>query len=381
MNPRERYIETLEFGNPDRIPLLGIVARPGGRKSTLDAWHQQGLPPDVDVLEHLWEILGIDMDQPKQEVTSPGVTFEMIPHFEERILEHRNGHYVVQDRKGNICEISDQIDPIYLGGHGVIDFVTRAWLKCPVENRADWEQMKSRYDLDAPGRFPDDFAERGEAIRRRDYFLQIGVSGPFWQLREWCGFEELCIMMAEQPDFVAEMSRFWQDFVSEMLKRIFEHVVPDVLHISEDMAYKTKSMISPDMTRQFCKPSWDAWSKQAKVAGVPIVSVDSDGFIGELIPTWIESGINCCDPIEVAAGCDINEFRRAFGHKMAYRGGIGKRCMAQGGAVIRAELKRIEPVLRDGGYIPDCDHGIPPDVSWPNFVDFTRLLAQMTGWL
>ena len=55
--------------------------------------------------------------------------------------------------------------------------------------------------------------------------------------------------------------------------------------------------------------------------------------------------------------------------------------LAKGGRVIREELKRIEPVLKDGGYIPGCDHGVPSDISWPNFVDYSRLLAQMTGWL
>ena len=189
------------------------------------------------------------------------------------------------------------------------------------------------------------------------------------------------MMMVEQAGLVAEMAEFWTNFVSQMIEKIFQHVVPDSLHFSEDMAYKAKSMISPSMTRQFCKPSWDKWTKQAKAAGVPIISIDSDGYIGELIPIWIESGVNCCDPIEVAAHCDINAFRRKFGHQMAYRGGVDKRCMAKGGQVIIDELKRIEPVIRDGGFIPSCDHGVPSDVSWPNFVEYTGLLAQMTGWL
>jgi hypothetical protein len=45
------------------------------------------------------------------------------------------------------------------------------------------------------------------------------------------------------------------------------------------------------------------------------------------------------------------------------------------------ELERIAPVVRDGGFIPSCDHGIPSDVSWKNFVDYCRQLAEMTGWL
>jgi uroporphyrinogen decarboxylase len=114
---------------------------------------------------------------------------------------------------------------------------------------------------------------------------------------------------------------------------------------------------------------------------VPVLEVDSDGFVGELVPLWIESGLNACSPVEVAAGCGINELRRQFGRSMAYCGGVDKRCIAKGGQAIRRELARIEPVLKDGGFIPSCDHGVPGDVSWPAFVDYAGLLARMTGWL
>jgi uroporphyrinogen decarboxylase len=120
---------------------------------------------------------------------------------------------------------------------------------------------------------------------------------------------------------------------------------------------------------------------EARQAGVPIVDEDSDGKVDELIPIWIECGIPVCDPIEVAAGNDIVAFRRQFGRQIAYRQGVDKRCIAKGGVVIENELRRIEPVVRDGGFIPGCDHGVPHDISWPNYLHYARLLAQMTGWL
>ena len=40
-----------------------------------------------------------------------------------------------------------------------------------------------------------------------------------------------------------------------------------------------------------------------------------------------------------------------------------------------------EEVIKDGGYIPGCDHGVPSDVSWPNFMLYCELLAKATGWL
>ena len=308
-----------------------------------------------------------------------GVDFRMIPQFEEKVLEHRDGHYICQDWKGNICEISDRYDVTYL--RNAIDFVTRRWIKCPVENRDDWERMKPRYDANTPGRFADDFEERCKSVRDRDGLLIVHTPGPFWQMREWCGFEGLCTMMVDQPDLVAEMAAFWTDFVAAIMDRVLAGMTPDLFWISEDMAYKTKAMISPAMVREFCMPSWRRWAAQVRAAGVPLLDVDSDGFIGELIPLWIEAGFNVCDPIEVAAGNDIAAFRAQFGRRIAYRSGVDKRAIAKGGQVIRDELKRIEPVVKGGGFIPGCDHGVPSDISWPNFVEYTRLLAQLTGWL
>lgn len=109
--------------------------------------------------------------------------------------------------------------------------------------------------------------------------------------------------------------------------------------------------------------------------------MDSDGYIGELIPLWIESGINACDPVEVAAGNDIVVFRKIFGRNMAYPGGVDKRLMAKGGRHIEAEIERLTPVIRSGGFIPGCDHAVPSDVSWPCYVQYVRLLAKATGWL
>jgi uroporphyrinogen decarboxylase len=374
MSPRERFVAALTFAGPDRIPFV-----PGGpRESTLAAWHAQGLPRDAEWWPFLLETLGIEAEQVRPQ-PDLGVDFRLIPQFEEKVLERRGHHLIVQDWKGNICEISDRFDPSYL--RFPKDFVTRRWLRCPVATREDWRAMRERYRLDAPGRFPEDFDGRCRRLRERDGVLTVAFPGPFWQLREWCGFEGLCLLMADRPDFVAEMADFWTRFVSEVLDLIFRRVTPDMVYFSEDMAFKAHSMVSPAMVRQFLSPSYRAWSCLARAAGVPVIGVDSDGCVGDLIPIWLESGVNMCDPMEIAADNDIRKYRRRFGRAMAYRGGVDKRAIARGGRAIRKELRHVEPVLRGGGYIPSCDHGVPADVSWPNFVDYSRLLAKMTGWL
>ena len=57
MNQRERYLETLLFGTPDRIPL----EPQSGRISTREAWHTQGLPKNIlpeKIPEYDFEMIG-----------------------------------------------------------------------------------------------------------------------------------------------------------------------------------------------------------------------------------------------------------------------------------------------------------------------------------
>jgi len=308
------------------------------------------------------------------------VNFKMIPEFEEKVLEHRDGAYIVQDWMGAIVEIADNYDYTYL--RTAKDFVTRKWHKCPVENREDWERMKERYDSNTPGRYPENLDEICRRLQDRDSIVTFQINGPFWQIREWCGFEGLCELMITDPEFVDEMAQFWTEFISQTMAPVLQRLAIDRVGISEDMAYKSHSMISPAMTRRFLQPAYLRWVQEINASGCPIVDMDSDGFILELIPIWIESGMNCCDPIEVAAGNDIVDFRRRFGRQMAYTGGIDKRAMAKGGEIIEQELERVvPPLLEDGGFIPGCDHGVPPDISWHNFIHYSRRLAQLTGWL
>ncbi len=374
MTSRERYLETVLFGSPDKVPFIPR----GPRESTLKRWHGEGLPEGGNWFEVLCEEIGLKQESTKPQV-SPGVDFSMNPKFEEKVLEHKNGHYIVQDWMGNITEISDEYDYTYI--RSAKDFVTRKWHKFPVAAREDFEDMKKRYDPDDPVRYPEDYKERVGKMEERDYIVAISFPGPFWQLREWCGFEPLCMLFIEDPDFVEEMANFWTGFVSKTMKRVLDSGIVDCVHISEDMAYKEKCMVSPAMTRKFLMPAWTRWVTEAGQAGVQVIDMDSDGRIDELIPIWINSGIKVCDPIEVAAGNDINEFRKTFGRRIAYTGGVDKRCIAKGGSVIENELARIAPVVRDGGYIPGCDHGVPHDISWPDFIHYGTLLAELTGWL
>ena len=68
-------------------------------------------------------------------------------------------------------------------------------------------------------------------------------------------------VVPDDPDLVCEMIRVWQSFVTRMLNKVFENYVPDFILINEDMAYKEKPMIGPEMSREFLLPCWRGWAE------------------------------------------------------------------------------------------------------------------------
>ncbi len=375
---RDRWLATLLFRHADRIPLL-----PGrGRESTIRRWHAEGLPAQLSG-EHEVTAFAYRRGGGREDLGGTGEGFpvdvRMIPRFEEKVIERRGRTQIVQDWKGNVCEIGGEYNVRYL--RDPIDFVTRRWISCPVQTRADWLSMAGRYDPDLPQRLPADAAGLSRRLQGRTWPVGFEIPGPFWQCREWLGFERLCTLFYDDLPFLREMLGFWSDFVTRVLERALAVFVPDEVHVSEDMAFKGFSMISPAMAREHLLPVWKRWGTIIRQAGCPVYAMDSDGFVGELIPLWIEAGITVCDPVEVAAGNDIVSYRRRFGTRMAFRGGIDKRSIAGGPGRIESEIARVSPVIAGGGYLPGCDHGLPADISWPDFQYYVQLLARATGWL
>ena len=87
MNNREQYLASLTFGSPDKIPF-----QPGApRRSTLKRWHGEGLPEGANWFGELQRAIGIRVPEPSRQGNPQCVT-RMNPMFEEKVLEHKNGH-------------------------------------------------------------------------------------------------------------------------------------------------------------------------------------------------------------------------------------------------------------------------------------------------
>jgi uroporphyrinogen decarboxylase len=133
------------------------------------------------------------------------------------------------------------------------------------------------------------------------------------------------------------------------------------------------------MFREFLQPGYRRVMEAAKKRGCALSIVDSDGNPHDLVPNWLEEGVNIMFPLEVTAGVDAFAWRREFGRNLRLKGGIAKAPLVQGGKAIDRELERIKPLLEQGGYMPHLDHLVPPDISFKNYMDYIEKKRRLIG--
>ncbi|MFQ6134182.1 MAG: uroporphyrinogen decarboxylase family protein [Armatimonadota bacterium] len=356
MTSRQRFLETALFGQPDRIPYY-----PGGpRQSTYDRWYTEGLPQGKGV----GEVLGLDHWE------GVGVNLGPLPAFEETLLEDRGDHKIWIDSLG-----ARRLDFTVDATPG---FVTRTWLEFPVHDRDSFRQMTQRFDPGDPARYPGDWLQRVERYRDRDFVVNLTIPWLFWRVRDWVGFEGLCTLCLDDPPFVHEMMEFVTEFTLQAIQRAVTEVEIDFVFLNEDMAYKTASMISPQMVREFMLPRYRRLVEFLHGHGVRVIVLDCDGHISELIPLWLEVGVNATWPVEIAAGNDPVAYRRQFPEGLCLMGGIDKRELRFDRKRVRREvMSKVPWLIEQGGYIPSVDHGVPPDVPYDNFAYMWHLIQHI----
>ena len=108
------------------------------------------------------------------------------------------------------------------------------------------------------------------------------------------------------------------------------------------------------------------------------VIIDSDGNNDVLIPLWLEAGVTGLRPFEIAAGCDPVAIRRQYGQNLIIQGGIDKRALARDrDAIDREVLSKVPWLCLQGGYFPQVDHLVPPDVSLENYRHYSALVRAV----
>lgn len=363
MNERERYLATAQFCPVDRPFLLP----PWTWQSTLTRWQAEGMTPGNDLVAYF----ATDRERCVPLAMQGPYGPHLHPPLERQILAQTDGHLIVRDEEGNTLRLLKD-DPLAS---------MPAWIEYPMTSRTDWEEIiKPRLNAKIPGRRPEGEAwQRFVAeVKERDYPLGIWCGSFYGWPRSFMGLECVSLMLFDDPALIHEMCDHIAEFVIETVKPILAEVSCDFAYIWEDMAGKTGPLCSPATYRKFMLPRLKRITDMLHAHGVDIIIVDSDGNNDVLLPLWLEAGVTGLRPFEMAAACDPVAIRRQYGRNLVIQGGIDKRALAQGPAAIAREVLSKAPWLcLQGGYFPQIDHLVPPDVSLSNYHSYAHLIRAV----
>jgi hypothetical protein len=365
VNVVEREIATYALEPLDRL-----VRRDWGYfPETLRRWKGEGWSGSYD------EFL-LDEDPYAADIIHlVGIDVPLVPAFPEETLESTADHLLVRTSAGAIERFPrnkvrwEEAMPEYV--------------RNPVESREDWfERVKPRLDPDTPERWTD-FRAHGDRVREeivseRKLYQGMGIGG-YMYLRALMGPEGVLLALYDDPGLVRDMMETWLRLLKTCLLRVQKKVPFFKFLIGEDISYKNGPLISPAMMREFLFPWYeDLIGSLRRGQGEPMhAEVDTDGKVDALIPLYTEVGFDTFRPFEVAAGCDVVRHGREH-PRLIMSGGMDKRVLAAGPEAIEREVRRIIPAMaRRGGYIPTCDHTVPSNVSYRDYLAYRKLVTSL----
>lgn len=358
MTERERFHACMRYEPVDVVPHWTW----GGWPETIERWKTEGYDPERDSIA-----------QGASPVHWIGHWFFPNPPFEHRIVEEDDEHVLYVNHEGILMREMKN------NPHSSMP----QFVRFPVTSREDFRAFwRERMQPDLSGRIGPDWRDRLKALHASEIPLIVIADrwgGFFGPLRNLVGVETLCTLFYDDPAFVEEMMDADADFLTAMMDQILDVVPVDAFAFWEDMAYRTGPLLTPRLARKYMLPRYKRVVEFLQSRGVEWIALDSDGQIWDLIPIWLDAGLNCLYPFEVQAGMDVVEVRRRFGRSLRMWGGVDKRAVAAGPAAIEADLERVRPLIEEGGYVPMLDHSCPPDISWPNYVYYMRRLGEVCG--
>jgi uroporphyrinogen decarboxylase len=358
MTQRERYRRVMHFKTADHP----IHMEFGWWNEVFPLWHQQGLPASVTNWQEGNVYFGLDTDK------SIPLTVNLCPEFTTEVLEEHENHRIIRNNEGIICQVFTD------GSSSIPHF-----LKFPIETHADWERFRDERLDPHVERYLCDWEQTKAELNACDRPVNVGVGSLFGLIRDWMGFEHVCITCADAPEWIAEMMDHLTDLSLQVLDKALREVLVDAGFFWEDMAYNAGPMISPAFFREYMTPRYKQITDLCHRRGLDTIIVDCDGHARPLIDGWIAGGVNGIFPLERAGNMWPHELRETYGESLLMYGGVDKRKMAAGRAAIEDELAYLAPVVAQGGFIPHCDHLCPPDVSYADYCYYMKRKCEVFG--
>jgi len=321
MTSRQRFLETMRCGKPDRVPCF----EEGLREGVLERWHQEGLPPGAEIVQ---------------------------------VFQY--------DRRERI--------PVDLGLRPSLE-------KWPASRR-DLGELRRRLDPADPGRLPKDWAESVRAWRAREHVLELPIHSGFFLsmgVGDWRRFQEVIYQVADAPTLVREMMEIQGEFAARMAQSILNEVQVDLASFSEPVGGNEGPLLSPRLYEDLVLRSYRPVLEVLRKRNVETIVFLTYANARVLLPCVLRAGFNCLWACEVNVNAmDYGELRREFGKDLRLIGGIDLDTLLVSETAVRREIEsKVIPLLAQGGYVPLADGRVRANVPFRLYACYRRLLEEV----
>lgn len=388
MNSKKRILTALEHKEPDRVPvdlgamlstgIMGISYNKlkaylgiGGGRSRIYDVRQQLVQPEIEVLERIGaDVLPVLIMEPKKwkkgklPDDSP---CELPQDFNPEILP--DGSQVLRDSAGHITAKMSKngyyFDSVY---HPLQN----------IRKVGELEQYMFYSTIWSPSLLDDstlnDLYQRVKYLyETTDYALLLsGAGGIYEWAQDLRGWDVFMMDLATNKKFAGLLL---DKLVEENIK-ILEQILPQVegwvqiVQVSDDLGMQNGPQISPQLYREVVKPRHKRLYQYIKEHTSAYLFLHTCGSVYELIPDFIEMGVDILNPMQVSArDMDTKKLEKEFGKDITFWGGgcDTQKVLPFGTPkeVTQEVKRRIEDLAPNGGFIFTQVHniqtGVPPE--------------------
>ena len=357
MTNLERALNILHYKPADRLPAVHFSYWP----ELLTEWAAQGkIPHELAVGNHdgsakekeLDRLIGWDFNWNHVVGTNNG----LFPAFETKVLEELpDGSRRIQNHNGLIERIKPGITSI----PSEDDYL--------LKDREAFETLYRPKMQFCPQRVDIEFFKKFNELRPADTPVGLHVGSVLGSVRDMTSVVGMSYLLYDDDeDLFADIVDTFADMQYECVKAVLETGAKfDFAHYWEDICFKTGPLLSPTTFDELCGKHYKKRKDLLHQYGIDIISLDCDGVIDKLIPTWLDNGVNVLFPIEVGVwGDQFEAARKKYGERILGIGGMDKTALRKDKAAVDIEIERMKRLASLGGFIPCPDHRLMPGTKF-----------------
>jgi uroporphyrinogen decarboxylase len=201
----------------------------------------------------------------------------------------------------------------------------------------------------------------------------IIASGGFAHFAEYInwlmGYETLCYALFDQRDLVEAIANRLIDIYRAVVARMLEFDRVKIVWGSDDMGFRSSTLISPNDLREFVLPGHKLMAEMSHAAGRPYL-LHSCGNLREIMEDLIEDvGIDAKHSFEDTIE-DVTQVKAEYGERIALLGGIDVDFLCRATEEqVRARVRHtLDTCMPGGGYCLGTGNSVANYIPLDNYL-------------